>query len=113
MKVIIAGGRKFYAYRSDITKAILDSGFHVTEIVSGGATGIDGCGEAYARNDNIPLTLFPANWEVYGDAAGPIRNKQMAEYADALIAFRGGSGTENMIEQMQKLGKPVYKVEKK
>ena len=40
-------------------------------------------------------------------AAGPIRNRQMAEYADYLIAFWDGEsrGTRNMIETMKKLGK--------
>lgn len=112
MKVIIAGGRNLYVKHADITQAIVNSGFDVTEIVSGGATGVDECGEGYALFDDIPLTRFPAKWTIYGKTAGPTRNKGMAEYADALIAFPGGKGTANIVEQMRKLGKPVYKVTK-
>lgn len=47
----------------------------------------------------IPFKLFPADWEKYGKAAGPIRNQQMAEYGNVLLAFdRGTKGTKNMIE---------------
>ena len=54
--------------------------------------------------------LFPADWDKHGRAAGPIRNKQMADYADVLIAVWDGKsrGTKNMIDEMNKLMKPVY-----
>jgi len=83
--------------------------FSITEVVSGGAAGVDMLGERWALRQGIPTTVFQANWNAHGKAAGPIRNKQMAEYADALIAVWDGEspGTKNMIETMEKLGKPV------
>ena len=85
MKVIVAGSRDFKDYA--LLKEFLDklvifrSGF--TEIVSGTASGADKLGERYAQEHNLAIKRFPADWEKYGKAAGHIRNRQMAEYADA------------------------------
>ncbi len=105
MKVIIAGGRDFTNY--DILKQfcdniITDSNF---EIVSGNAKGADKLGEQYAKEKNLKITLFPANWDKYGKSAGMIRNKEMADYADMLIAFwdQESRGTKNMIDTAKKL----------
>lgn len=67
----------------------------------------------FARKNNIPIKVFLANWPEHGRAAGPIRNREMAEYADALIAFWDwkSAGTKNMIDEMRKRDKPVYVVE--
>lgn len=96
MKLIIAGGRYFN------NKDLLF--FHAskilaTEIVSGGARGADYLGEQYANVNNIPIKKFPAKWNLYGKSAGYIRNKQMAEYGDMLLAFWDGKskGTQHMI----------------
>jgi hypothetical protein len=110
MRVIIAGGRNVKGLWH-VTQAVAHSGFkNFTEIVSGGARGADQLGEVWAETQNIPIALFPANWDLYGRSAGPIRNKQMADYADALIALWDGQsrGTKNMIDQMQKQNKPVF-----
>jgi len=103
MKVIIAGSRRINDY-ARVCKAVIDSGFEVTEVVSGRAKGVDTLGEQYAEEHNLPAKLFPADWGQYGRAAGPIRNGQMAEYADALIAIWNGEsrGTENMVKQAVK-----------
>lgn len=108
MKVIIAGDRHF-SNRSYIFEGVKHAGFHITEVVSGGATGVDSMGEIYALEHGIPLKRFPANWGVYGKAAGPIRNQQMANYAEGLIAFLApvSRGTKNMIETAKKKGLPV------
>lgn len=109
MKVIIAGTRDFNDYKR--LKHDLDlyrTTANITEIVSGGCRGADLLGEKYAKENNIPVKRFPANWEVYGKKAGPIRNAEMAEYADCLIAYWDSKsrGTKNMIETMRKKGKP-------
>lgn len=109
MKVIVAGSRDI----TDIEKvanAIELSGFQVTEVVSGTARGVDLLGENWARYKDIPVKRFPADWDKHGKAAGMIRNAQMAEYADALVAVWDGlsRGTKNMIETMRKTGKPYF-----
>lgn len=109
MRVIIAGIRTLEsAY--PVARAIRDSGFHITEVVSGGAKGADRFGELHATLFDIPLKKFPADWQTHGKAAGPIRNEEMARYADALIAVWDGKsrGTKNMIETARKHGLKIY-----
>jgi NADPH-dependent 7-cyano-7-deazaguanine reductase QueF-like protein len=66
--------------------------------------------EQYAKENRIELKVFPADWNKHGRAAGPIRNAQMGDYADQLVAVWDGKskGTKNMIDYMNKLMKPVY-----
>lgn len=110
MKIVIAGGREFNNYELLREKCdeIIDSNF--AEIVSGGAKGADTLGETYAKERGYDVKLFPADWKTHGRKAGPIRNLQMAEYGDMLIAFWDGnsSGTRNMIENGKKLGLVVH-----
>lgn len=110
MKVIIAGGRDF-----DDGKLLqdalgdVDSEWGITEIVSGCARGADRMGEYWALQNGIPVREFPADWRTHGRSAGYIRNRQMADYADGLVAFWDGKsrGTANMIEQAQRQGLQV------
>ena len=102
MKLIIAGGRNFDNYKQ-LCKACdnLLQDQNIIEIVSGAYNkGADKLGEQYAAEKGFQLTKFPADWKRYKRAAGPKRNQQMANYADALIAFWDGKsrGTKNMIE---------------
>ena len=108
MKVIVAGSRSVSDYRI-VRNAIIDSGYDITEIVSGRAKGADTLGEQYASIKGLDLKMFPANWERYGKRAGPLRNTAMADYADAAIVIWDGSspGTKNMIDQMKERNKPV------
>ena len=115
-KLIIAGTRSFNDY--ELLRSILSTLFmkhHCwtidwnEEIVSGGAPGADTLAVRYATEANMPFKVFPADWKKYGRSAGQRRNRQMAEYADAAIVFWDGKsrGTQNMIQQMRELGKPV------
>lgn len=109
MKVIVAGGRDYHDY-DVVCSAIADSGFKVTMIISGGATGVDTLAEYYAEENQLPNQVFMADWTTHGKAAGPIRNRTMAEHADALVAIWNGEspGTKNMIETAKKKGLKVY-----
>lgn len=110
MKVIIAGSRGV-TNPAAVKKAIADSGFTITEVVSGGARGVDRLGEDWALANNIPVKQFIPEWDERGRKAGIIRNLSMAEYADALVAIWDGSspGTRHMIDSMERLaGKPVH-----
>jgi hypothetical protein len=107
MKLIIAGGR-YYAF-TEADREFLDSMLdEVTEVVSGGATGADKCGELWANLNGIPIKLFAADWNLLGRKAGPIRNQQMAEYADAVVLFPGGKGTESMYNNAKKYGLKIF-----
>lgn len=107
MRVIIAGSRDGCAQRH-LAEAIESSGFPITEIVTGGARGVDTQAFDWGWTAGIPVKTFLADWKTNGKAAGPIRNRQMAEYAEALIALPGGRGTANMIEEATKRGLRVY-----
>ena len=117
MKVIIAGTRykdKVNKIPFDdyglVVKAIQQSGFEITEVVSGKAIGVDSLGEKYARVNDIPLEARPADWAKHGKAAGPIHNREMAKYADAAVIVWDGesNGTRNMINEMIRHNKPYY-----
>ena len=99
-RVIIAGGRTFKDYDRlcSVCDYMLQNQKEI-EIVSGTAMGADKLGEKYAQERGYKIARFPAEWTTYQKAAGFIRNKKMAEYSDALIAFWDGhsKGTEHMI----------------
>lgn len=103
-KVIIAGSRGFSNYK--LLKETCNSTLREKKktnnviIVSGHAKGADLAGEQYANEEKFDLEIFPADWKKYGKSAGFRRNEQMAEFADALIAFWDGksNGTKHMID---------------
>ena len=110
MKVVIAGSRGLDDYLY-LDAAIKDTGFVITEVVSGGAGGVDSLGERWAEVNGIPLNRKPADWNRYAEAsartgrsnpAGMIRNREMAEYCDAAVIIWDGvsPGTKNMIAEM-------------
>ena len=99
-RVLIAGSRDFNNY--NLVKEVIDGlpkDIKISTIISGTARGADSLGEQYANENNISLERYPANWDLHGKPAGYIRNKQMAEVANVLVAFWNGSnGTKNMID---------------
>ena len=110
MKVIIAGSRGITSL-AEVESALIVSGFKPTEIVSGGAPGVDRLGEKLAALRAIPVRQFIPDWSGYAGArAGFVRNTQMAEYADALLAIWDGKskGTKHMIDTAWKKGLEVF-----
>ena len=119
MKLIVAGSRDLYFahYFIDAIEGNVfdfdDEDNELTEVVSGDCeTGVDKAGEGWANSVGLAVTKFPADWDTHGKAAGPIRNKQMAKYADRLLLIWDGKskGSANMKKEMQKLNKPIYEV---
>ena len=93
MKTIIAGGRNYKLRLHHYT--LLDK-LTITEVISGGCSGVDLDGEDWAKRQGVPVRIFEADWNKHGLKAGPIRNEQMAKYANAVVLFPGGRGTDNM-----------------
>lgn len=132
MKLIIAGSRNISLNPYVIGELMKNIGIeekNITQVVSGGARGMDLSGEKWAeaiseglpkmvtgnysgRTERVYIKIFEADWDTHGKAAGPIRNRQMAEYADALLLIWDGEskGSANMLAEMKKLKKPVYEV---
>ncbi len=79
------------------------------EVVSGGCRGPDLAGERWARERGYAIKRFDADWKTHGRAAGPIRNRAMAEYADsAIIVWDGVSrGAKSMIREALDCGLQV------
>jgi len=108
MRLIIAGGRHFMDYNLMKTKLdiILSSVDEDIQIVSGMANGADTLGLRYASENKLFVKEFYAEWGKHGKKAGPIRNKEMAEYSTHCICFWDGvsRGTENMISLSKEYG---------
>ena len=111
--VIIAGSRTIQD-KSKLLSIIANDDFcqWMDELVHGGAEGVDTIAEEIVREDweNTEVTVFEPDWDKHGKAAGPIRNKEMAEYADKLLAIWDGesSGTRDMIEKALDEGLDVH-----
>lgn len=112
-KLIVAGGRDFNdATTLAMTINNLAHGIYADKaisIVTGMAPGADLLAYYFAVKHNVVAHKFPADWNKHGKSAGMIRNKQMGDFADGLLAFWDGKsrGTKQMIEYMQSLRKPV------
>lgn len=102
MKLAVVGNRNYTNYIT-IKSAIDQIRTHVavTEIVSGGATGVDALAKRYATEEKIKYVEFPADWATYGKAAGPLRNQQIVDYCDRVLAFPtdNSPGTQDTIKR--------------
>lgn len=113
MRLIVAGSRNITSYKfveeaiKSITPSIIGK---VSYVISGKARGVDYLGECWAKQNNIQILEFPAEWNKFGKAAGPKRNEKMVENADILLAcwdFKS-LGTKHIISYAYKMNKPVY-----
>ncbi len=103
MKVAIVGSRNIAVLLSEY----IPEG--TTEIISGGARGVDTCARIYAEINGIPYREFRPDYIKYGKKAPIIRNDLMIEAADLVLAFWDGksSGTKYVMDQCQKKKKPI------
>lgn len=112
-KIIVAGSRiipnRDVVWDDLVFRIGIYTGVDTVEIVGGLARGADQIGFDFATTYNFTFTGFPADWEKHGKGAGYIRNKEMSEYADELIAYWDGksNGTRNMIDLMTLAKKPT------
>ena len=110
MRVLVTGGRD-YNNASRIEAAIVD--FGVTELAHGGARGADSLAGSIAERRGLPVTVYFADWQRDGKAAGHIRNRIMLNNfkPDAVIAFKGGKGTSNMVEYAKSKGYKIIDID--
>ena len=103
MKCIIAGGRDFNDYHR-LEKVMDECPYTITEVVCGKAKGADSLGELWALSRKIPVKYFIADWDGLGKKAGHVRNAEMGDYADMLVAFwdKNSKGTQHMINYAKK-----------
>ena len=107
MKIAVIGSRGFEDYIR--LEEVLNELNQIECIISGGAKGADRLAEVYADANGIPKKIFPAQWGTHGRAAGMIRNKDIVDASDLVIAFWDGAsrGTKHTIEYSKKKGVPV------
>ncbi len=104
MKVAVIGSRNAHA---------IDLGAYLpsdtTEIVSGGARGIDRCAREYALAHGLRLTEFLPDYAHYHQGAPLRRNEEIIAYADRVLAFWDGqsAGTRYVINRCRELQKPI------
>ena len=111
---LVCGGRDFddYEYLADALDAIVAKFGRPLLVISGGAAGADTGAMRWAVANKIRRRVFSADWAQHGKAAGMLRNTRMLVEGqpDLVVAFRGGRGTENMVNQAQVAGVAVVRV---
>ena len=113
-RIVIAGCRDYTDYdavKEFLTTKIINQQKQTKWILlSGRSRGADRLGERFAQENGWEIETFPAAWERYGRAAGPIRNKTMVDICDAVICFWDGKskGTASLIRLAKKAKKPLY-----
>lgn len=111
--LLIAGSRGYGNYK-ELSREVKNYIENVedVQIITGCARGVDYMAKMFALENNIPCTVYLAEWNKYGKSAGPIRNRQMAEKAQAGLIFWDGKskGTENMLAELKKNGVNTVKV---
>lgn len=105
MRLAVVGSRSIREY--DLSPLIPQG---VTEIISGGAMGVDRLAERYARQHSLKLTVFLPEYNRYGRRAPLLRDETIVRECDALLALWDGvsTGTMYTVKFARKMGKPVY-----
>lgn len=111
-RILICGGRDFNDYALFTSSMLYIQQFFAKNfcVIQGGASGADRMAMMWAINQGVPMIAMPANWQFYGKGAGALRNGWMLEWAlpDLVIAFPGGDGTANMVNQAHEWGCDVW-----
>jgi len=113
LRVLVCGGRN---YRDSgkvwgrLNLLLAEKGISV--VIHGAQRGADQLGKYWAKQNDIPDVPFKPNWDTYGPAAGPIRNKRALDEGkpDLVLAFPGGNGTADMVRQASERGIPVEQI---
>ena len=111
MRLIIAGSREFDWLDTDDIRELVANHFpQVKVLICGMARGVDMLGHKWAKEEEIPIEEYSADWDKHGKQAGFIRNRIMQAKADALLAIWNGKsrGTKDMILCMLHNDKPVH-----
>jgi hypothetical protein len=79
-------------------------------IVSGGARGVDSQAEAWADKEGVKKLIFLADWKGKGKGAGYIRNHDIIENSDLVLAIWNGEsrGTLHSLTLAKKKGLKIY-----
>ncbi len=110
MKIAVTGPRSGVP-GAFVRETLIPFAALATEILDGGAGGVDTIVHDWAIREGIPVRRFRAEWTRHGHAAGPLRNGAMLKSADALIAIRPDwptKGTRSCIRMALQMGLMIY-----
>lgn len=107
MRIAVIGSRQCGNLTVEDVLAQLPA--NCTEIVSGGAVGVDDLARQAARKRGLRMTEFFPDYETFGRKAPLVRNRQIVDYAQAVLAFWDyqSNGTRQVILYARKVEKPV------
>lgn len=83
-------------------------------VIHGAARGADSIAGKLAKARGLKVIAFPADWGLFGRAAGPIRNQQMIEQGKptkvwAFYTDKDNSrGTKDMVRRARKAGIKIW-----
>jgi hypothetical protein len=114
IRVCVCGGRDFndqeFVFKT-LDHLLSKNNYNEVTLINGAMRGVDNLSSQWGFQypDYVTIVEVPANWNKYGNAAGPLRNQKMIDLGfDLLIAFPGGSGTKDMKKRAKKACIPVY-----
>lgn len=110
MRIIVCGGRDFTDHvLMNETLDELHDRMGIDCVIHGDARGADRMAAFWANKNKVPVIPYPADWNTYGNSAGPIRNTLMLkeESPDMVVAFPGGAGTNHMRKITEEANIPV------
>jgi len=111
MRMAIVGSRDFK--RLDKVRQFVEDLPLDTTVVSGNARGVDRTAEDAARLRRMRVISIPPQWDTYGKQAGFVRNREIVDHADELVAFWDGTsrGTAHSIKLARVKGIPILVIE--
>lgn len=110
MRVVLVCGDREWTDITPISRELLR--VRPDLIVHGGARGVDTLAGTAARIMEVPVVVYPAQWELFGKRAGPLRNQKMLDEAmpTLVLAFHkninASKGTKDMVRRAEKAGIP-------
>lgn len=114
MKIAVIGSRSFndYVFLKDTLLKIISGISSDVTIVSGGAKGADILSEKFARENNLQTEIYLPDWKKFGRGAGIVRNKDIVNASDIVVAFWDGKskGTLSSINIAKKQNKKIIEV---
>jgi hypothetical protein len=107
MRILVCGGRK-YEDTDHVYQVLAEYCRGPVTLIHGAALGADALAVKAAQKLGYPTEGYPADWQLHGKVAGPIRNAAMIDSGvDLVIAFAGGSGTRDTVKRAEKAKIPV------
>lgn len=109
-RYLVCGGRDYHnrKFLNTKLKILLETDWMFI-LVHGDARGADTLAKEWGKAVEVIVEPYPADWAMYGKAAGTIRNQEMLDSRiDGVIAFKGGTGTADMVARAIKAGVPVW-----